>query len=153
MSNFNDYDYEYDNINNYDDDLYQYYILDKILSNRKSRLIVGGIILVIFFIYITIYFIRYKSIKGKIINIYKRRNYNTTQDIFPYYKYPDYKFPYLHELEIEFYNNKIKKNIILYRYYRYDKSITEIIGNPIFISYDTFFKKYTYGAESILRFK
>ena len=104
--------------------------------------IITGFLFVIILIYIIItLFIRYKIIKSKIINIYKRRNYNTTQD----------KFPYLHELEIEFYNNKIKKNIILYRYYRYDKSITEIIGNPISIYYDTFFKRYTYGTESIVR--
>jgi hypothetical protein len=146
MSNFNNYDYT----NNYDNDLYHNYVFDKILSNGKLGLIVGGIILLIFFIYIIIDFIRHKSIKGKIINIYKRRNNNTLQDKFPYNKFPYYKFPFLHELEIEFYDNNIKKNIILYRYYRYDKSITEIKNNPIFIYYDTFFKKYKYGGNSII---
>ena len=151
MSNFNDnYNYNYNNDYYYDDDK-EYYALVMILSHPLFPIIAGFLFVIILIYIIITLFIRYKIIKGKIINIYKRRNYNTTQDKFPYYKYPDYKFPYLHELEIEFYNNKIKKNIILYRYYRYDKSITEIIGNPISIYYDTFFKKYTYGTESIVR--
>jgi hypothetical protein len=151
MGDFFDYnnnynEYNYDNYNEYNG-------LEKILSHPLAPFI-GMIIIAIYIIYIIInYFIRYKSIKGKIININKLNNYNTLQDKFPYYKFPNFQFPFMHELEIEITNNNKKEIIILYRYYKKNQPITEIKGNKIYVYYDTFLKKYRYGGNSIIKKK
>ena len=154
MSTFYNNDYNYNTYNEYNEHN-EFYVLKKILSHPLAPLI-GMIVVVIFIIYI-IYIIfsliTYKSVKGEILNIHKLNNYNRIEDKFPYYKFPNFKFPFMHELEIEITNNNKKEIIILYRYYKKNQPITEIKGSKIYLYYDTFFKKYRYGGNSIIKKK